>query len=225
MKRKAMMLNAIGVKGKAIAAALLLALVLSFAVGFSGCESKSDAKSSASAEENIPAGYTKEGGEIVNGFTLPPYPDPKVNDSTLLGIDSNNNGVRDDVERWLIFKYKDDHRIVTEIGFQGARASQEILKASPNTYEEALAVDEIMRKAFDCNSYFKSYAKVYGDPVLIDHTIITSIAFKTMQFNTEQRIRSYLAYDKALSGEVYGSTKSSQKKAQCSFEAHKLLGE
>ena len=33
--------------------------------------------------------------ETINGHTLPPEPDPKINNSTLLGIDSNNNGVRE----------------------------------------------------------------------------------------------------------------------------------
>ena len=35
---------------------------------------------------------------IEDGYILPPKPDSKINDSTLLGVDSNNNGVRDDVE-------------------------------------------------------------------------------------------------------------------------------
>jgi hypothetical protein len=140
-----------------------------------------------------------------------------------LGIDTNGNVVRDDVERWLIFRYKDRHPIVTEIGFQTAKATQEILKANPKTYEEALIVDEIMHKAFDCNSYFRSYANIYGDQILIDHTIITSTDYKTMQFNTKDRIEAYLAYNKALSGGVCNSTKSNQKKAQCDFDIDTLL--
>ena len=35
--------------------------------------------------------------EIVNGYLLPPEPDEQLNNATLLGIDSNDNGVRDDV--------------------------------------------------------------------------------------------------------------------------------
>ncbi|MDR1007671.1 MAG: hypothetical protein LBL65_03805, partial [Campylobacteraceae bacterium] len=45
------------------------------------------------------------GGEIKHGYQLPPCPDPKINDSTLLGIDTNNNGVRDDVEIWIYNTY------------------------------------------------------------------------------------------------------------------------
>ena len=37
----------------------------------------------------------------INGYKLPPQPDETLNNSTLLGIDSNPNGVRDDVERWI----------------------------------------------------------------------------------------------------------------------------
>ena len=43
--------------------------------------------------------------EIIHGHRLPPEPDPKINNSTLLGTDSNNNGIRDDVERWIYKRY------------------------------------------------------------------------------------------------------------------------
>ncbi|MDR2151226.1 MAG: hypothetical protein LBO72_00235 [Helicobacteraceae bacterium] len=205
-------------KRKAVVAALA-ALVLGLTIGFSGCESKSDAKSSASAEESIPAGYTKEGGEIVNGFVLPPYPDPKINDSTLLGIDSNNNGVRDDVERWLIFKYKDDHRIVTHIGFQIGRAHQFML-ANPDKPEEAR---KLINGAQACNWYFQYDADEFGEPILIDHEISTSTAFKTVQLNTKARIKAYFAYDKALSGGVYELPYPDEEKASCKFDIDALL--
>jgi len=50
----------------------------------------------------------------INGYRLPPEPDPKVNNATLLGVDVNNNGVRDDADYYgdkivldhLIMKYK-----------------------------------------------------------------------------------------------------------------------
>ncbi|MDR1451738.1 MAG: hypothetical protein LBI57_05365 [Helicobacteraceae bacterium] len=202
----------------ALSAALLLAL------GFAGCESRSSSKSNSNSNytEEYSSGYSKEGGEIVNGFVLPPYPDQTLNDSTLLGIDSNNNGVRDDVERWLIFKYKDHHKIVTEIGFQGARAAQIIIQ-DPSKAKETY---HILDAAQFCNFYFEIYAQYNNESILLDHTIITSTAFKTMQFNTKERIEAYLAYDKKLSGGVYSGPKSSKDyRAACAFNADKLLGE
>lgn len=38
---------------------------------------------------------------------LPPAPDPKLNDETLAGIDTNNNGIRDDVEIAIYNAHKD----------------------------------------------------------------------------------------------------------------------
>lgn len=39
------------------------------------------------------------GSEMINGISVPPEPDPTINNATLAGVDSNQNGVRDDVER------------------------------------------------------------------------------------------------------------------------------
>ena len=46
----------------------------------------------------------------ING-ALPPEPDPVANNATLSGVDSNNNGIRDDVERAIYAKYKDNKRV------------------------------------------------------------------------------------------------------------------
>tara|TARA_Y100001960_G_scaffold319101_1_gene389944 strand:- start:101 stop:640 length:540 start_codon:yes stop_codon:yes gene_type:complete len=43
--------------------------------------------------------------EIENKFNLPPEPDEKLNNATILGIDSNNNSIRDDLERKIAFAY------------------------------------------------------------------------------------------------------------------------
>ena len=39
--------------------------------------------------------------EAINGFSVPPAPDAAANSATLAGVDSNQNGLRDDVERQL----------------------------------------------------------------------------------------------------------------------------
>lgn len=36
-----------------------------------------------------------------DGFVEPEIPDNRANDSSLLGIDKNNNGIRDDIEIWI----------------------------------------------------------------------------------------------------------------------------
>ncbi len=158
--------------------------------------------------------------EVINGYTLPPEPDPKINNSTLLGVDVNGNGIRDDVERFIVTKYKDHHKIVTEIGFQGARAYQQILDNPLNTEENHKALMD----ALDCNHYFNFTAKYAkkGDSVLIDHYI--DDAYRDMQLNTKSRVKAYLLYDKQLSGGVYDLTKYSKERSKCSSEVLNLLG-
>jgi len=155
--------------------------------------------------------------KVINGYTLPPEPDPKINNATLLGVDSNHNGVRDDVERYIIKRYKDYHKAVTQIGFQFARAYQKILANPLNTKENHKALSN----ALDCNFYFRYDGKRFGDKILVDHYI--NDTFKSMQLNTKSRLKAYIAYDRELSGGVYGLTPSHQEKSKCSEEVLKVL--
>ena len=154
--------------------------------------------------------------EVVNGYKLPPEPDPDLNNATLLGIDSNNNGIRDDVERFIVIKYQDHHKIVTEIGFQKAKAYQKILENPLNTMENHKALHDAM----DCNFYFETVASYFGDPILIDQTI----ELRPIQLNIKSRVKAYLEYDKQLSGGVYEMTKASKMKENCAFDVDGLLG-
>jgi hypothetical protein len=43
---------------------------------------------------------------VINGFNVPPAPDPIENDKTFFGVDSDNNGVRDDIDREIARKSK-----------------------------------------------------------------------------------------------------------------------
>ena len=61
----------------------------------------------------------------INKHRLPPKPDPKLNNSTLLGIDTNNNGVRDDVERKIYFRYKKP--VIQAYMMQSAKSYRKIL--------------------------------------------------------------------------------------------------
>ena len=54
---------------------------------------------------------------------LPLEPDKAANDATLAGIDSNENGIRDDVERAIYFKYKDSAKKAAP-AYQYAKALQ-----------------------------------------------------------------------------------------------------
>jgi hypothetical protein len=95
--------------------------------------------------------------------------------------------------------------------------------ANPDKPEEAR---KLINGAQACNWYFRDEAARQKEPILIDHSISTSTAFKTMQLNTEARIRAYFAYDKKLSGGVYELPRLSKDyRALCMFDIDALLKE
>ncbi len=145
----------------------------------------------------------------VNGHTLPPEPDPAVNNATLLGIDSNNNGVRDDVERWIYEKY--DQPIERGIVLQGAKAYTSLLNTKPIKHKENGEINNVFMCAFyweDNNKYIsQKYEYEYFFKEL-----------KKIQFNTVKRLVAKRKYEMSLSGGVYSLTKADKNK--CEFDAN-----
>ena len=86
--------------------------------------------------------------ETINGHILPPEPDPKINNSTLLGIDSNKNGVRDDVELWIYKNY--NYRLERGIFMQNARAYNMVIMDT----HKALETMQYIVNASTCESYW-----------------------------------------------------------------------
>jgi hypothetical protein len=84
---------------------------------------------------NFQSPYTNEDyppGTVINGYTLPPEPDHEENDKTLLGIDTNHNGIRDDVERYIIIKENEKPnkypKVWTSVMLQYARAQDHMMQ-------------------------------------------------------------------------------------------------
>lgn len=145
----------------------------------------------------------------INGYKLPPEPDPVVNNSTLLGIDFNNNGVRDDVERKVIETYKEPIKI--ELMMSYAKVDQEIL-ANP----VGLAIEHSKKETriIDCELY------------LMDFNIEIENSAKNIEnftYTTKERVRAYLDYNLALSGGVYGSSPANQNAQACDFDVEQML--
>jgi len=151
----------------------------------------------------------------VNGHRLPPEPDPKINNSTLLGVDVNHNGVRDDVERWIYKKYKDKHPIHIDIAMQAGRAYKLVLEHPEKAKEIRLKVNG----ALFCGWYYQKDAYRYNDPTLVHERIDAPV--KSKYFNTKARQDVYWEYDKTLSGDAYDLPRSKQRKALCDFNTSK----
>ncbi|UXY15764.1 hypothetical protein N8I74_01745 [Chitiniphilus purpureus] len=96
-------------------------------------------------------------GETINGIKVPPDPGAEGR-RTLAGIDSDNDGVRDDVQRFLA-KEVGQHPARFRYAMEMARITQlEILAASGNDREKARTLSNQKEIPFECfhNTFIKS---------------------------------------------------------------------
>jgi len=161
----------------------------------------------------------------MNGYVLPPEPDKALNDSTLLGIDINDNGVRDDVERYIYERFGEDPeypKTKTALAMQDAWATQKILK-NP-TIESKKYLDD----AIDCQYYWfdKKTQGLSGYEFIqysIKHKVFDDINLKDKMLNTKQRILRVFKFNEACSGHIFrGRGKESIENCQTNID---ILGE
>jgi hypothetical protein len=147
----------------------------------------------------------------VNGYMLPLEPDETLNNSTLLGIDSNSNGVRDDVERWIFLEmeiYNGYEKIEQVIAMQEAKAFQMTLDDPANTDDK---VHKAMAGSTNCWVWY-SHSK---NLPFQDRMLKFSRVIKDKCFNTKERLKTYWQYDGTLAGRVFTSTPTLQTQSQC----------
>ena len=146
----------------------------------------------------------------VNGYKLPPEPDETLNNSTLLGIDSNNNGVRDDVEIYIINRFKNEPKFPktkTAIAMQYAWADQKLIE-NPTMETDIYETDVIA-----CNSYFED--KLVKDLNMdgweeikyTEERKIYTTEMKDKIYNTRERIEQLFAASAAASGHMLKGSK------------------
>jgi hypothetical protein len=184
---------------------LLTVAVLIVMVLLSGC-SQSDGNSTSGdskAEQEV---------IVINGHTLPPEPDPAINNATLLGVDVNKNGVRDDVERWIFKTY--EHPIVQAVAMQNARAFQIIL-ADPSKARDTVKFTEATT---DCSGYYE-----YQDSRhIISKRKDLHEESRAIVLNTRERSRAYYEFNQALSGGIYPARPWDTLKDSCDFNETKI---
>ena len=98
--------------------------------------------------------------KVFDGEVEPPMPDRAENDKTILGIDSNNNGIRDDVDIWINRTALDyNERMAMR---QYARAEQDELRVCSLSIKEEISkvVTESMNSSYCLNSLSDHKRKV-----------------------------------------------------------------
>ncbi len=135
-----------------------------------------------------------ENNEIVNGIKKIENEGkiPKIDKTdTLLGQDLNNNNVRDDIEKYI--ESLPINSIQKDALISNAKLFQNILSIEISDERALGKISQDMADSLNCIiTRFDKFDGVYS--------IVTSLEKKT--FNTEERSKKYVLYNKAQSGSV-----------------------
>ncbi len=151
---------------------------------FNGCTKKSELDAIIHADQHFsfPAGFP---------------PDPgKAGRKTIEGIDSDHDGLRDDVQRWIYARYPKDERKQKALR-QMALSCQFDLQVKLNNKEEVEKALRKVAKAVACLS-----------TVFADHSNLENIVegeyTEAKVFNTKERTMKYIEYNYHLNGTFLG---------------------
>lgn len=139
--------------------------------------------------------------ESVDGNLLPRNPDNP--DATLLGVDKNHNGVRDEVERWIYKEMPTYHHPEIErvIAMQQAKAYQMALEDPTNTND---VVHVASTRGSDCWDHYSRSRDLPFDGAVAKF----GNGLRDRSFNTRERLKTYMDYDYTLKGRVFTLTPS-----------------
>ncbi len=143
--------------------------------------------------------------EVINGFKLPPEPDEDKNNETLLGIDFNHNGIRDDVERLIMIeegKNPEFPKTQTAISLQYAQAWQKMIETP------TLETRKYLENASACQEYFvnshtKGMSFIEYRKWEKKHPGKLGVKLEDAIFNTKERILQRFEFNSACSGHIF----------------------
>jgi hypothetical protein len=137
-------------------------------------------------------------------YQLPPDPG-SAGKKTLKGIDSNNNGIRDDLEI-AIYNYapKPEEERLRAALIQNAKAKQlAIIAGHTESPQMAIEAYEAISRSILCQNIEMKRSGVTNETYMGWGTYITKKAV-----NTSERIEAYMRFNEALSGKVLEGEKN-----------------
>ena len=140
--------------------------------------SSSNSGSEYKSEPSTDAGNNSK--NIINGIVVPPDPGKNQN-LTVAGVDTDHNGIRDEVDRWLATNYGKHPKLMASLQ-KKLRSSQKLLVSKPANSDEAMA---IIYENFDvgfCTNKKMILEKVPSGPFFTGENLIL--------LNTEARFQA-----------------------------------
>ena len=142
--------------------------------------------SNGNSRYNIAYSFIADKSEIIHGHQLPPEPNVTINNTTLGGVDSNGNGVRDDVERAIYKKY--DNKLDVIVLMDEAKFYQRTL-VEPTS--DAKIIQKDVTRIGNCRTYLGDDNPQYRYINFEQHDDY----LKDLTFNNQERIQKYIDYN------------------------------
>lgn len=137
---------------------------------------------------------------------LPPDPG-EAGKTTLEGIDSDGDGVRDDIQRYIALTYPSSEKLRVALA-QAAKAMQASLQYAENKERSITNTIEVFHGS-DCLRF------VLGG---VSAEIDVSSRLRSVVLNTLARSKAWIKADSQFSGQTYQLTPVGQRRAMCAFD-------
>ncbi len=148
----------------------------------------------------------------VDPFLLPPDPG-EAGKETLPGIDSDEDGVRDDVQRWISLQYFATPPLIAALE-QFSRTNQAFISNADNSQDTVIQIAQQRLRAQACLNY--EMLVLLKDARESTRAVYRTIReFKTILLNTNERTRAFFAADAKLSGVSFPPDRSIEWKDGC----------
>jgi hypothetical protein len=145
------------------------------------------------------------------GVNLPPDPGEEGK-KTLLGIDTDGDGVRDDIQRYIYFTYPDDKKLRLGLTYY-AKEFQGVLKDA-NDREAAYDHAIKMTRHGECLWYLKGEGSI---------DILNALRAEIL--NTRERSIAYITHSDNLGGRIISLAPRKEWKDSCSFDVDDTGGD
>jgi hypothetical protein len=110
------------------------------------------------------------------------------------GNDKNNNGVRDDVERYIWSKYEND-KFQRDMFFTAAKTIQKILTLpTKSNKKEHIVLDKKLLEIYTC----RDYILYRNESENIEQEMLNKTLFKGKVLNTPERLKAYIDHKRVL---------------------------
>jgi hypothetical protein len=146
----------------------------------------------------------------VDPFKLPPDPGD-AGKLTLEGIDSDHDGVRDDIQRYIAYTAPTSPNIRGSLS-QLAISYEHILDLSSSPVATLVAVANDNHRALDCLAYATGEDGQAG--------LVLFEGLQAQSLNTKARSLAFATTESALSGTFFPPPDPSQDAAACTFQIH-----